>query len=140
MTRLVFDSYAILAYFLDEHGAGRVQQLLDSRSHERWMTAVNVGETFYIAAKRSDLVTAEEMLNDVLDLPVQIVEAGFGMTMEAAQLKARYTLSYADCFAAALAQQLDAPVVTGDEEFRTLERAGVIDVEWLPAKDKRSRH
>jgi ribonuclease VapC len=48
-------------------------------------------------------------------------------------------MSYADCFAAALAQRLDAAVVTGDPEFEDIERAGELKVEWLPPKPKSRR-
>ncbi|MCX6375220.1 MAG: hypothetical protein NTU88_04140 [Armatimonadetes bacterium] len=44
-------------------------------------------------------------------------------------MKARYAISLADCFAAALAQDLDCPLVTGDPEFKKLE--GMLKIEWL---------
>ena len=50
----------------------------------------------------------------------------------AAELKALGGLSYADCFAASLAQELDATLVTGDPEFAGLEKEGLIRVLWLP--------
>jgi ribonuclease VapC len=54
------------------------------------------------------------------------------MIYAAVRLKATYPLSYADCFAAALAQRLGATVVTGDPEFHPLEDDGLIAVDWLP--------
>jgi ribonuclease VapC len=52
------------------------------------------------------------------------------LALAAAYLKGLHPISYADCFAAALAQQLDAAVVTGDPDFRQLE--GRVAIEWLP--------
>jgi hypothetical protein len=49
---------------------------------------------------------------------------------EAASLKSRGGMSYADCFAAAAAYLLDCPVLTGDREFTVAEAAGIA-VEWL---------
>jgi predicted nucleic acid-binding protein len=49
--------------------------------------------------------------------------------MAAARLKARHTISYADAFAVALAQELGAPVVTGDREFEHVE--SLVEVLWL---------
>jgi predicted nucleic acid-binding protein len=43
--------------------------------------------------------------------------------------KARGNISYADCFAAALAKGLGAEVLTGDKEFKVLE--GEIGITWL---------
>jgi len=49
--------------------------------------------------------------------------------LAAAHIKAHYPLSYADAFAVALAQELDATVVTGDPEFKTAE--SLVPVLWL---------
>lgn len=38
----------------------------------------------------------------------------------------------ADAFAASLARELSATLVTGDPEFAGLEQRGVIRVRWLP--------
>ena len=48
-----------------------------------------------------------------------------------AKLKANRRLSYADAFAAALAQREAAAIVTGDPELREL--ADVLRVEWIGA-------
>ncbi len=44
-------------------------------------------------------------------------------------LKAKYPVSLADCFAAALAMDLQCPVLTGDPEFKKLQAQ--VAVEWL---------
>ena len=51
------------------------------------------------------------------EYPIHLVEAGRRVTYEAAKLKAKYTIAYADCFAAILASRLKALLVTGDPEF-----------------------
>ena len=38
-------------------------------------------------------------------------------------------MSYADAFAIALAQELNATIVTGDPEFRSVEK--IVDILWL---------
>ena len=47
----------------------------------------------------------------------------------AADFKARFKLSLADAFAAALAKELKAELVTGDSEFKALEKE--IKIHWL---------
>ena len=49
--------------------------------------------------------------------------------MEAARLKARFPLAYADAFALATAIRFGARLVTGDPEFEVAE--DLVDVEWL---------
>jgi predicted nucleic acid-binding protein len=130
VSRYVFDSYALLAYYQDEPGAERVEQLDFDRAHEHAITTINLGEIYYITAKRTDLLNAEEILQDVLRLPLRIITPGFALTIEAARIKGNHALSYADCFAAVVAQEFGAAVVTGDREFERIE--DLVDIEWLP--------
>jgi len=48
--------------------------------------------------------------------------------LAAAHVKANHAISYADAFAVALAQELDATVITGDPEIQTL--GGLVRVLW----------
>ena len=47
----------------------------------------------------------------------------------AAHIKANYSVSYADAFAIALAQELNAAIVTGDPEFQAVEK--IVRILWL---------
>jgi ribonuclease VapC len=51
------------------------------------------------------------------------------LTYEAAKLKGRYRIAYADCFAAALSAKLKAAVITGDPEFNKLENE--VSIHWI---------
>ncbi len=139
MSRYVFDSYALLARYWEEPPLTQVEELIADRDNERWMAAINLGEVFYKIAHQLDVFAAQNAIDEILDLPVRIIDADLELTLAAAKLKAVYPMSYADCFAAALAQQLDATVVTGDPEFERLERDGIIAIEWLAPKRKRRR-
>jgi predicted nucleic acid-binding protein len=54
--------------------------------------------------------------------------------LEAARLKAKYAISYADAFAAATAKRIDGRVVTGDPEFKAIESE--VAVHWLTDRRK----
>jgi ribonuclease VapC len=49
--------------------------------------------------------------------------------LAAARLKAEYPISYADAFAASLALELGASLVTGDPEFKTIKEN--LSLLWL---------
>ncbi len=51
--------------------------------------------------------------------------------MKAARLKARFPISYADAFAAATAREENAILVTGDRDFKVLEKERIVSVDWL---------
>ena len=62
-------------------------------------------------------------------LPIGLVEAGRALTLEAARLKSRHAISYADGFCAGLGRLTGLPVVTGDPEFALLR--GELEVVWV---------
>jgi len=62
-------------------------------------------------------------------MAIDIVDADWEITCQAAVFKAVGNISNADCFAAALAKAKDTEVVTGDKEFKVLE--GKIGIVWL---------
>lgn len=128
----VLDAFALLAYLRGELGAERVRDLLlRARSGEArlYLCLVNYGEVLYISERQGGRPAAEEAIRIVDHLPLEIVPADRDLTFAAAHLKARYPISWADAFAAALAQKLSATLVTGDPEFRKVE--AVVEVEWL---------
>lgn len=139
MSRYVLDSFALLALYRNEPGGGAVGQLLTDRRHEHWMTYLNLGEVYYRVAREHGRAAADQALVWTNQLAISFSEADRSLTLAAARLKAAYRISYADCFVAALAQQLDAAVVTGDPDFALLEADTLVTIEWLARKPKRSR-
>jgi len=128
----VLDAFALLAYLRGEPGAERVRDLLlRARSGEArlYLCLVNYGEVLYISERQGGRPAAEEAIRIIDHLPLETVLADRDLTFAAAHLKARYPISYADAFAAALAQKLSATLVTGDPEFRKVE--ALVEIEWL---------
>lgn len=129
---MVLDAYAVIAYFEDEEGAKRVEDLLseaDRGSVELCMTTINLGEVWYAIARSYSLALANQKIEEIFNLPIMLVTADWGLTRQAAEFKARGGVSYADCFAAALAFQHEATLVTGDQEFVRLKDD--ISIAWL---------
>jgi len=95
-----------------------------------YMSLINVGEVYYLMRRMKGQAEAEELLADLRTLPLMVCGVGEERVLAAAKLKADYAISYADAFAAALAQEFNAQLVTGDPEFRSVE--SLITVMWLP--------
>lgn len=134
MKKLVFDSYALIAFFKQEPGYEFVRELLVKIANdesEGYITTVNVGEVYYMTARKSSQKNAEIVLDALLKFPLHIVDADLSLSLEAAKLKAKYSLSYADAFAAALTITRKATLITGDEEFRSLDRETNFKVKYL---------
>lgn len=128
----VFDTFAILAYFLAEPGGGKVRELLgraESGEISLAMSTINVGEVFYILSRERGRERAQSILADLRSLSIQFYNATEERILVAARLKAEYPISYADAFAASLAIELNAPLVTGDSEFKTIKEK--LSLFWL---------
>lgn len=130
--RYVLDSYALIAYLRAEAGAGRTRELLEAAGVGAallLMSLVNLGEVAYLVERRSGGPMLQRVLAIVGQLPIDIVAPDMQQTLLAAGIKARHPLSFADAFAAALAESHDAMLVTGDPEFRVLEPQ--LSIMWL---------
>jgi predicted nucleic acid-binding protein len=132
--RYALDSYALIAFFEGEKGQKKVSELLEqaeSGECELFLNVVNLGEIAYIVERERGLSQAQMTLARIDELPVTIVEVDRRLALTAAHLKARYPIAYADCFAAALAQEKDAALVTGDPEFKEVCQGDSIQVIWI---------
>ena len=132
MKRFVIDSYAMMAYFENEPGADIVAAILKDLFNKKtrgYMSIINWGEIYYNTLRVQGEAMAEAVLSQLARYPIELVDADRSLTYEAAKFKGKFKIAYADCFAAALAHRLKAKVVTGDQEFRKLEKE--IDIEWV---------
>jgi ribonuclease VapC len=132
MATKVLDSWALMALFNAETAAGDVGELLTQASAERHkllMSVVNWGEIYYSVMRGASPEMAEQKAREIAAMPIEIVPADLQQTRQAAIYKARCKMSYADCFGAALAKLKNAEFVTGDPEFKEVEKE--IKINWL---------
>jgi ribonuclease VapC len=128
----VLDSYALLAFFRGEPEAVTVRDLLDKAAvHDRslHMTEANYAEVKYMLLRKDGAEAWSETANILRSLPIVFHPVSRSLADAAADLKARFKISLADAFAAALAKELASVLVTGDPEFKPLEK--VLKISWL---------
>jgi ribonuclease VapC len=132
MPSKVLDSFALIAYFRDEPGAETIENLLvtaakkDSPLH---MSEVNYAEVKYSILKKDGPQAWAEAAKILEGLPIEFHPTSRSLADTAANFKARYKLSLADAFAAALAKEKKAELVTGDPEFKALEKE--LKLAWM---------
>jgi predicted nucleic acid-binding protein len=132
MPAKVLDSFALIAYFRDEPGAETMENLLVSAGKKDTpllMTDVNYAEVKYSIVKKDGAAAWAEAGKVLQGLPIDFHSTTRALADSAADFKARFKLSLADAFAAALAKERKAELVTGDPEFKPLEKE--IKVHWL---------
>ena len=128
----VFDSHALLKFFQKEKGYEKVLHLLEEIKRAgatKYINAINLGEIIYTTKrefgdqKKMEVLANMERLNfRVLPIPNQLI-------FQAAEYKAQFSISYADCFALASAVEYKAVIVTGDPDFRKV--AHVAEILWI---------
>jgi ribonuclease VapC len=129
---VVLDSWPLLAFFEDQPAAPAVERLLVAAAREGrdlLLSAVNAGEIWYCIARRCSPAEADAVTAEIAALGISVVPVDWAAARAAAGFKARFPIAYADCFAAALAQERGAPLATGDPEIRLL--VAEADILWL---------
>jgi predicted nucleic acid-binding protein len=112
---VVLDSWAVLRFL---ENADPVAPLVgDLLERERpLMSWINVGEVYYVVRRASGEDDAMETVRDLRDV-IDVRLPDERMVLDAARLKARFPMAYADAFGAALAISEAATLWTGDPEL-----------------------
>ncbi|HVO91620.1 MAG TPA: type II toxin-antitoxin system VapC family toxin [Terriglobales bacterium] len=126
------DSYSLIAYIEGEAGKDTMIELFRSArdsGRQCLLSVVNWGEIYYITFREAGQQRAEEVAHLIHTLPIHLVPVDLELAKQAAIFKSGKKMSYADCFAAALAKNRRVELVTGDKEFRQVENE--VKILWL---------
>ncbi len=119
--RYVLDANALIGFLEGRDGtAQKVRNLLSEAARQDvplLMSAVNWGEVFYIAWRRHGEAKAREAEARLQEMPVAVISVDRERASRAGALKQKHGLGYADAFAAELAIERGAWLVTADPEF-----------------------
>jgi predicted nucleic acid-binding protein len=131
MKCIVLDASALMTFFEDRPGADKVEEFIRlgvEGKRQLLMSVVNWGEVYYSTWRAKGPGVARKVLEDVAQLPLEIVDADLELTRSAAELRAEHKLPYADCFAAAVAVNRRAPLATSDKDFAHVEKK--LEILW----------
>ena len=132
MRAILFDSYPILVWIQGEKGKDRVVSILEEAKRGQIRVSIcqiNLGEVYYKVIRAKDIFHAKIFLSSFKLLPVDIVPITEELVWKASEIKAQFSISYADCFAVASALSLNTTILTGDPEFKKVEE--IVKIEWL---------
>jgi len=128
---LVLDSWSVIAYLEDEPAGEGIADIIadaNNRGIPLMMSVVNAGELWYVIARRVSTGAANQAISEIRRLGIEFIDTDWDLAHTAAGFKAKKRMSFADCFAAALAKINRAHLVTGDPEFRQVEKE--IKIVW----------
>ncbi len=132
MPATVLDSHALVAFLREEPGSEMVRRILEKaaeRDAPVHMTEVNYAEAQYIIRRREGDNAWAAIARELPVMPIEFHAVDRRLADLAAEYKSRHKLSLADAFAAALAKEKKGELVTGDPEFKSLEKE--IKLAWL---------
>jgi ribonuclease VapC len=128
----IFDSYALLKLFQKEKGHEKVSQILEEAKKSgatKYLNAINLGEIIYSTKREFGDQKKLEVLANIERLSFTILLIPNNLIFQAAEYKAQYNISYADCFALASAIEHKGILVTGDPEFKKVEH--LVEIMWV---------
>ncbi len=132
MNSFMLDSFALLRFFQKESGYAPVKAVLEDAQAGRacaMLNVINMGEVIYTVQRRFGQQAKMDVLKHINLLDIVILPAPNDLVFRAAELKARYAMSFADTFALASALEHNATIVTGDPEFRQVEQ--LVRILWV---------
>jgi predicted nucleic acid-binding protein len=136
--RYVLDANALLGFFEARQGAAqKIRKLFDEarrRDRPLLMSAVTWGEVFYIEWRRHGEAGARQAEAVLQELPIVVIGVDQERASRAGGLKQKHSLGYADAFAAELAIERGASLVTADSEFSRVGKT--LSVYSLPRYEK----
>lgn len=119
----VLDASALLAYLQNKPSGKKVNKLLKEALRGRadvLMSSVNQGEVYAWILREHGADRAVITMSALQPLPIRIIDVTSARALRAAEVKLTYKLYYVDSFAAALAIESKATLVTSDSDFRKL--------------------
>jgi len=128
----IFDSHALLKLFQKEKGYEKIIRLLEEilkAGTKKYLNAINLGEIIYSTKREFGDQKKVEVLANIERLNFTILPVSNNLIFQAAEYKAQYGISYADCFALASAIEYKATIVTGDPEFKKVEH--LVEIVWV---------
>ena len=132
ISKYLFDSHALLAFFQKEKGseivAGILRKALKQRQ-DRLICVINLGEIIYLTKRRFGDNKKVEILGRIFQMGFKVLQAPESLVFKAAELKAEYPISSADCFSLACAMEHAAILVTGDPDFKKV--AHLVSIQWI---------
>lgn len=129
---IVLDSFALIAYLRAEPAGAKVAAYLQNANTGKirlFLSHINLAEVYYKTIREQGRDKGREVIAILRALPIEIVSLSDELTLQAAEIKATHPMSFADCFATTLALEKHAAILTGDPEFKSIEK--LVKIIWL---------
>jgi ribonuclease VapC len=128
----IFDSHALLKFLQKERGYEKVFHLLqeiEKSGATKFLNVINLGEIIYSTKREFGDQKKLEVIANIERLNFTLLSVSNHLVFQAAEFKAQYNISYADCFILTSAIEHKATIVTGDPEFKKV--GHLVEIVWV---------
>jgi predicted nucleic acid-binding protein len=126
--KLILDTEPILAFFLDEEGADKVEEyleLIETGKAKGYMSSVNLSEIYYILYRKSPEI-AEDKFEKIIESRIVMVQPDIKIAREAGKIKDKHGIALTDAFAVATAiVKKGKLIVGGDRDFKQIDEVEI---------------
>ncbi len=132
MKKFILDSWAVLSFLHRERAHQKIKEILDLAANGKislYISVINLIEVYYKLVRKVGRQEAIKTVYSLKKIPIEVISASDDVVFSAAEIKAKYPISLADCFAVAVALDKKAPILTGDPEFKKVEK--MVKIQWL---------
>jgi len=130
--KFILDAGSMLAYLNNENGAETIGEILERGGRKEakvFITAMDLAEIFHIVLKKEGRDKALKTILLIKNLPVECIGLDESLLMLAGEIRVQFPLSLGDALVAAVAKTRKAKVITGDRDFRGMEKE--IECVWI---------
>lgn len=130
--QFILDACAMLAYLNNEDGVEVIGEMLEKGSRNEvkiFITAMDLAEIYHIVLKKEGRDKALKTILLIKNLPVECVGLDEPLLMLAGEIRVQFPLSLGDALVAAVAKTRKAKIITGDNDFKSLEKE--IECVWI---------
>jgi len=130
--KFILDAGSMLAYLNNENGAETIGKILERGGRKEakvFITAMDLAEIFHIVLKKEGRDKALKTILLIKNLPVECIGLDESLLMLAGEIRVQFPLSLGDALVAAVAKTRKAKVITGDRDFRGMEKE--IECVWI---------
>ena len=130
--KFIIEACAMLAYLNNEDGSTIIEEILQRgqrQEAEIFITAMDLAEICHIIRNEEGKERALKVMVLVKTLPVQLVVLDESLIMTVGEIRMKYPLTLGDALVAAVAKSRGAKIITGDHDFKKLEKE--LDIIWI---------
>jgi predicted nucleic acid-binding protein len=130
------DACALIAYLSGEKGSEKIKEILQDAFEEKIVikiNQINLLEVYYNTIKKYDQNTADKILEEIEELPIEvIIGLRNNVFREAGRIKTKYKIPLGDAIAVVKCVIGNGILVTSDyNNFEIIEKGENITVNWF---------